>query len=451
MLHFINTVTRVKLGVFRVGLLLAVATILIMALAACSSEEEVDLVLKDIARSPDTPIVIPAGEPVVVGVSTALTGPVGGPGTEYRDAVVASVERWKAANGKLFKGHEIEVQSEDDGCTQSDITKVAAQRLLSRQGLVGVIGPQCSAGTEFVRPIYAQAGIVAISGSTTRTDLTVSQPSPPFFFRTAYRNDLQGFLIGTFLVSTLQVQNVYLIGDSEPYGEDLLDVVQPFLIENDVRVVRSGVRQGDVDFSDLAAGIAAGNPDFVGFAGFNPEATLLYRQLRDAGYSGLYGSTDAAASVQEFIEPLGDLSEGVVFSGCRVKLPDDFVNDFIRIHGHEPGTAAFTGHYADATWILLDTVASVAQEQLDGSLVIEPLVLRDAVNEASLENGITGSIAFEENGDRVPNKGDSLSDVIQAGTENQDTSVYVDLGLIPCQVQDGALVNLLGPGAGEFR
>ena len=30
-------------------------------------------------------------------------------------------------------------------------------------------------------------------------------------------------------------------------------------------------------------------------------------------------------------------------------------------------------------------------------------------------------------------------------------SVFVDLGLVPCQVQDGKLVNLFGPGAGEAR
>ncbi len=33
----------------------------------------------------------------------------------------------------------------------------------------------------------------------------------------------------------------------------------------------------------------------------------------------------------------------------------------------------------------------------------------------------------------------------------QDASVFVDLGLVPCQVQDGKLVNLFGPGAGELR
>jgi len=36
-----------------------------------------------------------------------------------------------------------------------------------------------------------------------------------------------------------------------------------------------------------------------------------------------------------------------------------------------------------------------------------------------------------------------------ARTENVD--VFVNLGLVPCQVKDGELVNLLGPGAGDVR
>ncbi|MEE9325321.1 MAG: ABC transporter substrate-binding protein, partial [Dehalococcoidia bacterium] len=193
------------------------------------------------------------------------------------------------------------------------------------------------------------------------------------------------------------------------------------------------------------------NPDFVGFAGFNPEAALLYRQLRDAGYTGPYGSVDAAASVRGFVEPLGEAAEGVLFAGCRVNLPDDYVADFLDAHGYEPGTAAFGGHYADAVWILLEAVARVAEEQPDGSLKIEPIALRDDIRASFLLNGVTGPIAFDANGDRLPGKGQRLSLLIQNAFENQYPGVFVGLGLIPCQVQDGALANLLGPGAVELR
>lgn len=69
-------------------------------LAACSGDDEVaDTILVDVDRSPETSIVIPVGEPVVVGVSSALTGPAAPRGQEYRDAVVVAVEQWKIQNG----------------------------------------------------------------------------------------------------------------------------------------------------------------------------------------------------------------------------------------------------------------------------------------------------------------------------------------------------------------
>jgi hypothetical protein len=68
-----------------------------------------------------------------------------------------------------------------------------------------------------------------------------------------------------------------------------------------------------------------------------------------------------------------------------------------------------------------------------------------------LQDGLSGSFAFDENGDRVPRRGDVLSQVVDAALAGGNTEIFVDFGLVPCQVQDGKLVNLLGPGAGQIR
>jgi len=90
---------------------------------ACTGEEE-DIAQNGsdvISRDPQTPIVIPAGEPIVVGVSAALTGPIKSRGVERRDATV--------------------------------VAAIAAQRLLDKEGVVGVIGPQCSGGAVTAIPV----------------------------------------------------------------------------------------------------------------------------------------------------------------------------------------------------------------------------------------------------------------------------------------------------------
>ena len=142
-------------------------------------------------------------------------------------------------------------------------------------------------------------------------------------------------------------------------------------------------------------------------------------------------------------------AEGVLFSGCKVHLPQDFLEEFIDLHGYTPA-ASFPAQYADAATILLNAVAAVAQEQADGSLVIQPEELRDEVRR-SATNGISGSFGFDENGDRLPSGVTSLEDFVDEAVANQDANAYINLGLVPCQVQDGQLVNLQGPNAGEIK
>ena len=182
----------------RRGLLVGLATLALVAAACGGDKKEAADDLAETSLRPDAgaPIVVGAGEPVVIGVSVPLTGPDAVVGKEDLAGVLVAVERWKARNGAQLLGHDIEVRAEDDGCTEAEVTREAAERLLRRRGLVGVLGPDCSAGAEAAIPVYASAGIVAISGSATRTDLTTAQPEGGFFFRTAYRNDLQGTLIG---------------------------------------------------------------------------------------------------------------------------------------------------------------------------------------------------------------------------------------------------------------
>ena len=181
----------------------------------------------------------------------------------------------------------------------------------------------------------------------------------------------------------------------------------------------------------MAAEVADANPDVVLFGGFNPEAILLLRQLRDAGWNGRYVAGDAVCGAAdcEFLAVLGELAEGSAFSGCSPPMPADFIEEFDAVHGKEP-TAAFVTHYADATTILLNAVAAAAQPQADGSVLIDPKALRDTVAAASLPGGLSGDVVFNADGDRtLAEEPDTLEQLAR------------ELGLVPCQVRNGAIVG----------
>jgi branched-chain amino acid transport system substrate-binding protein len=424
--------------------------VLVLLLVGCGDDDDETLDVETVERASDLPVVIEPGTPVVLGVSAPITGPDAVAGTEDRDAVILAVERWKAATGAQIHGHDIQVVVEDDGCTEADITAAAAQRLIDRSNVVAVVGPNCSAGAVEGLPIYADAGVTAVSGSSTRSDLTTDQPAGGFFFRTAYRNDLEGALIGLFVSVDLGARAAYLIDDGEAYGQDLADSAREVMEGHGVDVTRVSIERGTVDFREVVQAVLDDDPAIVGFMGFNPEAALLYRQLRDAGFEGVFGAGDAAAT-PDFVAATGDLAEGTLFAGCPLTLPGDVVSDFVALHGYTPGASAFTAQQIDATTILLDAIAEVAEPQPDGSLVLDPRALRDAVSASQVEGGASGSFAFDANGDRVPRGEAGLSEAIDTALADQDVSVFVDLGLVPCQVQDGKFVNVMGPGAQPMR
>jgi ABC-type branched-subunit amino acid transport system substrate-binding protein len=184
-----------------------------------------------------------------------------------------------------------------------------------------------------------------------------------------------------------------------------------------------------VDFTELVEEVAAAQPDFVGFAGFNPEVALFYSQLRDADYNGPFGAGDAAASVETFVVPVGvAAAEGVYFSGCPLPLSEELRAEFESISDQPLETTGFVAHYADAARVLLDAVAAVAVEDENGSLIIDPVELRDAVAATNFDDGASGHIRFDDEGGR------------HTDAEPTDLAGQArDLGWTACQVRDGAL------------
>src|SRR5215211_1540686 len=88
---------RQRTGLTALGLLLCS----MLLLAACGGKKAATDSLAADSQRPDATgaIVVPAGAPLVLGASVTLTGPDAANGLESRDAVVAAVNRWKAANG----------------------------------------------------------------------------------------------------------------------------------------------------------------------------------------------------------------------------------------------------------------------------------------------------------------------------------------------------------------
>ena len=341
---------------------------------------------------------ISAGEPLVIGVSAVLSGGQATIGQDLVDAVTLAVEEF----GRPIAGHELRVETADDGCNDPEAAVAASATLIGRDA-VAIIGPMCTTGAQAANDEYEDAGIVHITPSATRADL--SELDARFFFRTAWRDDDQARIQAMYARESLRAATAVVIDDGEPYGTALAD---EFITQFEARGGRVSSRErimrGETSFEPLAGLIASTNPDVVVFQGPDPEGSLLLRDLRAASYGGTFIGPDSLFNAEDLIQGAGEAAEGAVITAGPV--PDATFNErFTARFGRAPSTSFVLQTY-DAARVLL-TAIDASFGAADGDTSLSRTALLDYLR-GNTFTGLTGNMTFSDSGDRT---GDTARDV----------------------------------------
>lgn len=137
-----------------------------------------------------------------------------------------------------------------------------------------------------------------------------------------------------------------------------------------------------------------------------PTEEMAEEEEMEEGQSIYLMGADGLTS-DTFFENVGESGLGMYFSGPLFPSGGDYedlVASYEEAYGESP-IQAFHSHAYDATNIALNAIQQVAEEQDDGSLVIDRQALIEAVYQ-SAHDGLTGSLACNEFGDcAAPNIG----------------------------------------------
>jgi branched-chain amino acid transport system substrate-binding protein len=348
----------------------------------------------------ETPIGLATGQPIIIGVSVDLGGEQQAAGLDIADAVDLAIED----AGSEVAGHPILSRREDDGCNDAERASEAAKRLVAVEGVAGVIGPMCTTGAQAANDVYEEAGVVHISPTSTRADL--SAPARRFFFRLAWRDDVQAAVQARFVLGEGPGASVIVVDDGEAYGRALADGAVAAIEEGGGRVLaRERIERGAADYRVLARQIASADPHAVLFEGFDPEGALLVRDLRAEGYGGLFLGPDSLFSLGAFVTPAAEAAEGAIVTAGR--LPDEaFTARFAERFGRAPSTPFVLQAY-DATRLLVESLEAMVEGEPPGDVAINRGSLSDAVR-GSVLLGLTGPISFDEQGERVGDSAEEL-------------------------------------------
>ena len=283
-----------------------------------------------------------SGNPSIAYVGT-IAGANAGLGIAIKQAVQLAIEEHNEANA----GCQVTYKEFDTGGSPQTATgpTVAA---INDPSILGVVGLPFSGESEAVGPALTEAGLVSVTPSATRPDLTTKGWT--HFFRGLGNDAVQGPAAARFMSGTLGARSVCVIRDDSAYGQGLATELTNAL--GDTATCQEEVKTGQREFSAAIGTIESANPDAIFYSGYYDEGAPFAQQLRDAGIEAALVVPDGVKD-PIFVQNAGEASEGVYMT-CPC-LPGDVFPQFQEAYkarwNVDPQT--YSAEAYDATTILL--------------------------------------------------------------------------------------------------
>ena len=279
--------------------------------------------------------------------------------------------------------------SEDDQADPKVGTTVA-QKLVDAK-VAGVVGHLNSGTSIPASEIYSNGNIPVISGSATNPKLT--EQGFKTQFRVVGRDDQQGPAIAQYLVDTRKPKVVAIIDDATAYGEGLANEVEKTLKAANVKVLpREKGTDKTTDWKAVLTKIKGKKPDAVFYGGMDATGGPLLKQARELGIKAVFAFGDGSCTA-EMAKLAGAAAEGLLCSqaGIPVEAADaKFLAAYkAKFDNVEP--ILYSPFTYDATQLLI-----AAMQKADSADPAKYLPILAGIS----HRGATGTIAFDEKGDR---------------------------------------------------
>ncbi len=206
-----------------------------------------------------------AAEDVKLGILIGFTGPI----ESLTGHMAAAAEMAMAevnASGKA-KNTYTPVRG-DSTCTDAAAATAAAERMVTAEGVKGIIGGDCSGITRAVLTNVAMPnGIVMVSPSATSPALS-TDPDNGLFFRTAPSDAREGEVMADILMEK-GVKSIALTYSNSDYGKGLAEAIAgAFTAKGGTVTINAAHDDGKADYSAEVAALAAAGGDLLVVAGY---------------------------------------------------------------------------------------------------------------------------------------------------------------------------------------
>ncbi len=330
---------------------------------------------------------------IKIASQSPLSGPQSALGTGIRNAAELAVEQV----GDKLGFTDLQFVPYDDQATP-DVGASNANQIAADQDILCVAGHLNSGVALAALPTYKSANLTMVSPAN--TNIRITDEFAGTAYRVVGRDDVQAPVAAQFAADQ-GYKNVYILHDKTDYG---LGVAEAFRSKaEELGLTISGFEGTDEKavFDAVLNPVLAAQPDAVLWGGIYSEGGPLLKQMRDKGIQAKFLGTDGLDN-SELARLAGEAVIGVQYTTvagppseypASAQLAQDYQAKF------NAPAPAFAPQGYDSAAICLTAVAIAAQDA--GGKPTRQQV-NEAIKRLGTYEGVTGTVTFDEKGDRVP-------------------------------------------------
>ncbi|MGI9365132.1 MAG: ABC transporter substrate-binding protein [Rhizobiaceae bacterium] len=261
------------------------------------------------------------GHELKMGVILGFTGPIE---SLTPDMAAAAELAMKETAGKVLDGKTVVSVRGDSTCTDAAAATAAAERLITSDGVVGIMGADCSGVTTAIaNNVGVPNGVVMVSPSATSPALSTIEDKG-FFFRTAPSDARQGQVLADILKDK-GITNVAVTFTNNDYGKGLEASFTAAFTANGGKVAISAAHEdGKADYSAEVGALAAAGAEHLAVFGYV-----------DQGGKGIIQTSLDTGAFEKFI-----LADGMIGESLIAAIGDDLNGTIGTLPGSDSAGAA---------------------------------------------------------------------------------------------------------------
>ena len=341
---------------------------------------------------------------VKVGLIAELTGDIPAVGASCKNSAELAAKEINDSGGITIAGKNYTVELFiQDSAAKPDQSAAAAQKLITQNNVIAIIGPNASSNAIPASEIAETSKTVLITPWSTNPKTTQdSRTGEPknYVFRACFTDVFEGHILGKFAAVNLGVKRAAILFDvaSEVLKSQSELFKNSFEKSGGTVAAYETYTTGDKDFSAQLTKIKNAAPQIVFLPSYYTDVPLQVQQAHRLGINVPFLGSDAW-STEELIKMCGSDCEGFYF--CNHYSPDTknpatrrFIETYTAKYGKTPDDVAALTY--DAFGLLRQAIVN--------SGTLDRQAVRDSLAKIKEYKGVTGEMRFLP-GSRDPIKG----------------------------------------------